>query len=125
MAGDPDEESEYERLRRRVAADRQRWPPRLPLTVIQPMAGGLHGFVPAHRHGDACRVAVHHPLWAEVAGFQYREDRRIIEDLRGATAGLVVEHDAGKAWTGIVFRPAADLLRGGGSGSGAGAAGAP
>lgn len=87
----------------------ERWPVRLPLPVVQPMAGGLHGFVPAHRQGDACRVAVHGPFSAEVIGFQYREDRPINAQIEGATAGLVVEHDTGHAWSGIVFRPTEDL----------------
>ena len=87
----------------------QRWPPRVPLPVIQPMAGGLHGLVPTHRHGDVCRVAVHDPLWAEIVGFQYRANRRINENLVDATAGLVVEHDRRYAWSGIIFRPTDDL----------------
>ena len=87
----------------------ERWPPRIPLTIIEPMAGSMHGFIPAHRHGDICRVAIHHPLYAEIAGFQYRSNRQINAQIVGATAGLVVEHDANAAWSGLVFRPAEDL----------------
>ena len=98
-----------EQARLDAAAAAEKWPPRLPLTIIQPMAGGLHGFIAAHRHGDACRVVVHHPFWAEVVGFQYRDDRPMNQDLVGATAGVVVEHDMGQAWSGLVFRPTEDL----------------
>lgn len=84
------------------AADR--WPPRIPLPVINPMAGALHGFIAAHRHGDICRVAVHDPFSAEIVGFQYRDDRKINADLSDAVAGLVVEHNHSEAWSGLVFR---------------------
>ena len=94
---------------RDAAVADERWPPRIPLTIIEPMAGSMHGFIPAHRHGDICRVAIHHPLYAEIAGFQYRSNRQINAQIVGATAGLVVEHDANAAWSGLVFRPAEDL----------------
>ena len=81
-----------------------RWPPRVPLPVIEPMAGALHGFITAHRHGDICRVAVHDPFSAEIVGFQYRDDRKINVDLSDAVAGLVVEHNYSEAWSGLVFR---------------------
>ena len=84
------------------AADR--WPPRIPLPIITPMAGARHGFISAHRHGDICRVAVHSPLSAEIVGFQYRDDRRINVDIAGAVTGLVVEHNYSQAWSGLVFR---------------------
>ena len=89
------------------AADR--WPPRIPLPVVTPMAGALHGFIVAHRHGDTCRVAVHNPFAAEIVGFQYRDDRRINEDLSRSVAGLVVEHNYAQAWSGLVFRRTEDL----------------
>ena len=94
---------------RDAAAADERWPPRIPLTIIEPMAGSMHGFIPGHRHGDICRIVVHHPLYAEIAGFQYRSNRQINAQIVGATAGLVVEHDANAAWSGLVFRPAEDL----------------
>lgn len=87
----------------------EQWPPRLPLPVVHPMAGGLHGFIPSHRQGDACRVAVHGPFSAEVIGFQYRDDRPINSEIKEATAGFVVEHDTGQAWSGFVFRPVEDI----------------
>ena len=82
----------------------ERWPPRIPLPVVKPMAGALHGFIVAHRHGDTCRVAVHSPLSAEIVGFQYRDDRKINADLSTSVAGLVVEHNYAQAWSGLVFR---------------------
>ena len=87
----------------------QRWPPRIPLTIIEPMAGSLHGFIPAHRHRDTCRVAVHDPFRAEIVGFQYRADRRINAGIAEATAGLVVEHNYSKSWSGWVFRSTDDM----------------
>ena len=86
-----------------------RWPPRIPLPVIQPMAGGMHGFIVAHRHGDTCRVAVHSPLCAEIVGFQYRENRKINADVSASVAGLVVEHNYDRAWSGLVFRRVEDM----------------
>ena len=86
-----------------------RWPPRIPLPVMAPMAGALHGFITAHRHGDSCRVAVHGPFSAEIVGFQYRDDRRINAELSGSVAGLVVEHNYGEAWSGLVFRRTEDM----------------
>lgn len=87
----------------------ENWPPRIDLTIVQPMAGGLHGFIAAHRQGDTCRVAVHTPLWAEIVGFQYRSDRKISAGIVDATTGIVVEHDSRKAWSGMVFRPSEDI----------------
>ena len=86
-----------------------RWPPRIPLSVIEPMAGALHGFITAHRQGDICRVAVHDPFNAEIVGFQYRDDRRINRDLSDAVTGLVVEHNFSQAWSGVVFRRTEDM----------------
>ncbi len=95
-------ESHVARLDADAAA--QKWPPRIPLSIVQPMAGSLHGFVSGHRQGDACRVAVHDPLWAEIVGFEYRRHRAIGPGLHGATAGVVVEHDNQSAWSGLLFR---------------------
>ena len=109
LPGLPEEEAsmtreELDDLKDDAEVKSQQWPPRLPLTIVQPMAGTLHGFVPSHREGDSCRVAVHHPLWAEIVGFQYRHGQSINAQLREAAAGMVVEHDTGDAWTGVVFR---------------------
>ena len=90
----------------------ERWPPRIPLPVVKPMAGALHGFIVAHRHGDTCRVAVHSPFSAEIVGFQYRDDRKINKDLSTSVAGLVVEHNYAQAWSGLVFRRAGDMTDG-------------
>lgn len=112
--GDPNlglsdaEAAEYSAIRHDADVADEIWPPRIPLTVIEPMAGGLHGFIPGHRQGDICRVAVHHPLHAEIVGFQYRSNRRINQHLLDSTAGLVVEH-LQSAWSGVVFRPTEEL----------------
>lgn len=90
----------------------ERWPPRIPLPVVKPMAGALHGFIVAHRQGDTCRVAVHSPFNAEIVGFQYRDDRKINEDLSTSVAGLVVEHNYAQAWSGLVFRRTGDMTDG-------------
>ena len=100
--------SEETAFREAEVAD-ERWPPRLPLAVIAPMAGLLHGFVHGHRQGDICRIAIHNPLYAEITGFQYRSNRQINSDIVGATAGIVVEHNLGEAWSGVVFQPTADV----------------
>lgn len=83
----------------------QQWPPRLPLTIVEPMAGGAHGFVPSHRQGDICRVAVYGPFYAEIVGFQYRGDRQLNPVAATASAGLLVEHNLQDAWSGLMFRP--------------------
>ena len=87
------------------------WPPRIPLPLMEPMAGALHGFIAAHRQGDIARVTVHDPFHAEITGFQYRNDRRINADLSTALGGMVVEHDFNQAWSGIVFRRSEDMDR--------------
>lgn len=92
-----------------AAEEPDRWPARIPLPVVKPMAGALHGFIVAHRHGDSCRVAVHNPFTAEIIGFQYRDDRRINADLSRSVAGLVVEHNYAEAWSGLVFRRTEDM----------------
>ena len=109
---DPTIEADAEMLAAREDAKFEalpRWPPLIPVTVVEPMAGALHGFITGHRQGDVCRIAVHDPFTAEIIGFQYRDDRRINQDLRGALSGLVVEHNFADAWSGMVFRRTADL----------------
>ena len=109
---DPTVDEDAEMLEARADAELQalpRWPPLIPVTVVEPMAGALHGFITGHRQGDVCRVAVHDPFTAEIVGFQYRDDRRINQDLRGALGGLVVEHNFADAWSGMVFRRTEDL----------------
>ena len=82
--------------------------PRVPLPIIELMGGGQHGFIPAHRQGDLCRVLVHHPFFAEIYGFVYRDDRRVGADLANVSTGLVVRHDA-DSFSGLLFRPDEDL----------------
>lgn len=101
----PDWETHVARLDGK-AAD-QKSPARVPLSILQPMAGGLHGFVAAHRQGDPCRVAVHDPLWAEIVGFEYRRHASMTSGTQNATAGVVVEHDRRSSWSGMLFRPVA------------------
>ena len=81
---------------------------RVPLPIIELMGGGQHGFVTAHRQGDLCRVLVHHPFFAEIYGFAYRDDRRVGAELADVSAGLVVSHDA-DGFSGLLFRPDEDL----------------
>ena len=78
------------------------------LPIVEPMGGGEHGFVSAHRQGDLCRVSVQSPLYAEIVGFVYRDDRRLGADLVDASTGVVVLHDT-EDWTGVVFRPEEDM----------------
>ena len=86
-----------------------RWPPRIALPVVEPMAGAMHSFVAGHRQGDICRVAVHDPFTAEIVGYQYRDNRAINRDVVGAAAAIVVEHNFDDAWTGIVVRRIEDM----------------
>ena len=86
-----------------------RWPPRIALPVVEPMAGAMHSFVGGHRQGDICRVAVHDPFTAEIVGYQYRDNRAINRDVVGAAAAIVVEHNFADAWTGIVLRRIEDM----------------
>ena len=81
---------------------------RISLPVVQPMAGALHGFAPGHRAGDVCRVTVHTPFSAEIDGFVYREARPVYDGggLAPGWAGIIVEHDGKKAWSGWAFEPA-------------------
>lgn len=111
LFGEVDDDVSEEVLATRADAEEMadRWPPRIPLPVVQPMAGSMHGFLVAHRHGDTCRVAVHSPLSAEVVGFQYREDRKINSDVSTSVAGVVVEHNYDRAWSGLVFRRVEDM----------------
>ena len=82
-------------------------PVQIDLPVTEPMAGGVHGFVPSHRQGDACRISVHHPMWAEVSGFVYGYRGRVGQNLVDASAAMVVDN-LDEKWSGVVFRPWAD-----------------
>ena len=85
-------------------------PPLVPLAMVGPFAGGLHGFVSAHRQGDWCRVAVINPLFAEIVGFGYRDDRYLGANVRDATMGIVIRQGR-EDWRGMLFRPDEDLPR--------------
>ena len=84
------------------------WPPLVPLAPVKPIAGNAHGFVSAHRQGDWCRVAVVNPLYAEIIGFCYRDDRYLNTRVRDATMGMIVRQ-GGQDWRGMLFRPDEDL----------------
>lgn len=73
------------------------------------MGGGLHGFLRAHRQGDVCRVLVHQPMFAEIHGFSYRDDRRIGTEQTDVSTGLVA-HRGQEGWAGMLFRPKEDLV---------------
>ena len=79
------------------------WPPLVSLAPLVPGAGNQHGFVPDHRQGDWCRIAVISPLLAEIIGYSHRDDRHLGENARDATVGVVVSED-GDDWCGMVFR---------------------
>ena len=74
------------------------------LPVVDPIAGGTHGFVPEHRQGDRCRLAVNSPLDVEVVGFQYDDQRRIRSAVADGSMGIIVDHEP-EAWAGVLFRP--------------------
>lgn len=82
--------------------------PRARLPIVNPMGGGEHGFVHAHRQGDLCRVMVHQPLFAEVVGFGYRDDRRLSADFADVSTGLTVRADD-EGWAGLVFLPKEEM----------------
>lgn len=84
------------------------WPPRIPLPVIEPMAGGVHGFVTAHRRGDVCRILIRNPMYAEILGFGRRDHQRISQDMTGISTGVIVREGDGDRWSGILFRPGQD-----------------
>ena len=78
------------------------WSETLDLISSFPTGGGEHGFVSDTRQGDVCRVRVHTPLFAEIAGFSYCDDRTIKKTIREATSGFVV-HQGVEEWRGMKF----------------------
>ncbi len=96
-------------------------PPELMLAVIGPMAGGEHGFVPEHRHGDICEVVVHDPMSAEIIGFSYADHLTVGNDMIGVTMGLVADHDQ-EGWSGVMFVSAPESEAGGDGAEGDGGA---
>ena len=102
-------------------------PERISLSLIEPLAGRIHGFLPAHRERDYCRVLVHDPFHAEVLGFVYDESRRVSKGYLheeekhdtgrytpkrtpmvsysksdSVSGGVILHHDDGQ-WTGLAF----------------------
>ena len=63
----------------------------------------------AHRQGDRCRVMVHHPLYAEICGFIYGDERRVEASSADVTMGLLADADAtdqqGGPLASLTFRP--------------------
>ena len=96
------------------------WPPRIPLPVVEPMAGDVHGFVTAHRRGDVCRILIRNPTYAEILGFGRHDHQRISQDMTGISTGVVVQEGDDDRWSGILFLPG--RYRGGRGGEPAGAA---
>ncbi len=84
------------------------WTDPVNLPVMEPMAGGQHGFVTSHRQGDLCRIAVHSPTHAEIVGFSYRDDRKLGLDVSNASAGVVIRQNT-EEWRGFGFWPDRDL----------------
>ena len=83
-------------------------PPRIPLPVVEPMAGGVHGFVTAHRMGDVCRILIRNPMYAEILGFGRRDHQRISQDMTGISTGVIVQEGDDDRWSGILFLPGQD-----------------
>ena len=95
------------------------WPPRIPLSMVEPMAGGVHGFVTAHRRGDVCRILIRNPMYAEILGFGRHDHQRISQDMAGISAGVIVREGDDDRWSGILFLPGGIRGRGrGGAGGG-------
>lgn len=84
------------------------WPPRIPLPVIEPMAGDIHGFVTAHRMGDVCRILVRNPMCGEILGFCRHDHQRISQDMAGISTGVIVQAGDDDRWSGILFLPGQD-----------------
>ena len=80
-------------------------PPRIPLFMVGPMAGGIHGFVAAHRNGDVCRILVRNPMYAEILGFGRYDHQRISQDMTGISTGVIVQEGDGDRWSGMLFLP--------------------
>ena len=84
------------------------WPASVHLSPIEPIAGNTHGFVPAHRQGDYCRIAVINPLYAEILGFGYRDDRFLKAKVRDATMGIIMRQNKDE-WRGMLFQPKEEM----------------
>ena len=76
------------------------------LPILEPMAGGVHGFMPTHRQGDLCRVLIHSPLYAEVAGFTYSDYRPVGKQMENVSMGVIMHSDSDE-WSGFLFQPRA------------------
>ena len=79
------------------------WPPLIPLFMVGPMAGGVHGFVTAHRRGDVCRILIRNPMYAEILGFGRYDHQRISQDMAAISTGVIVQEGDGDRWSGMLF----------------------
>lgn len=95
----------------------QAWPSSIPLFVVEPMAGGVHGFVATHRNGDICRILIRNPMYAEILGFGRYDHQHIGQDMTGISTGVIVQEGDADRWCGILFLSEQD--RRGGAVSGA------
>ena len=85
-------------------SENEDWSTTMMLAVQTEGGGSTHTMVADHREGDLCKVRVHGPLRAEIAGFVHRDDRAIKESAIGATAALLVGQESGE-WKGFAFEP--------------------
>ena len=72
------------------------------LAAVAPMAGARHGTLVAYRVGDLCRVRVHGPLSAEIAGLVHRDDRSVSGPVAGSRAAFATEYGP-DLWRGMAF----------------------
>ena len=95
----------FEKTETQAALSAEPWPHRLKLGCAElGGAGHIHGFMRAHRQKDWCRIAVSDPLYAEVAGFSYRDDREVHDSVEQATMALAIKQGADE-WRGVLFEP--------------------
>ena len=66
------------------------WSNIISLAATPMMGGAAHGFIGDQRQGDLCRIRVHSPLLAEIAGFTYRDDRSIKDSVLETSAAMMV-----------------------------------
>ncbi len=91
-----------------AAEKEEKWPPRIPLSIVGPIAGAYHGFIPSHRQGDSCRIAVYSPFSAEIIGFQYRNNQKIGTQNAKVLTGFIIDHNGAYEWSGVLFRKTND-----------------
>ena len=85
-------------------SENEDWSTTMMLAVQAEGGGNTHTVVADHREGDLCKVRVHGPFRAEIAGFVHRDDRAIKESAVGVTAAVLVGQENGE-WEGFAFEP--------------------